>query len=109
MLSISLLVGDEIGGRGKVSGDAGPSTAGGILEGRGDGSELDGRDVLGRLGRRPLLDDVVLVGGLEDHCCEGGVWMAEEGRRRAAGVLRIQKGETWTALISQSSHHRRLT
>jgi len=47
VLSISLLVGDEIGGRGKVSGDAGPSTAGGILEGRGDGSQLDWGGVLG--------------------------------------------------------------
>ena len=70
MLSISLLAGDEIGGRGKVSGDAGPSAAGGILERRGDGSELDGRDVLRGLCRGPLLDDVVLVGRLEDHCCE---------------------------------------
>ena len=47
MLSVSLLVGGEIGGRGKVSDDAGPSAAGGILEGRGDGSEFDRRDVLG--------------------------------------------------------------
>ena len=47
VLSIGLLVGGEMGGRGKVSGDAGPSTAGGILEGRGDGSELDRGDILG--------------------------------------------------------------
>jgi len=72
VLSISLLVGDEIGGRGKVSGDAGPSAAGGILERRGDGSKLHRGDVLRRLGRRPLLDDVVLVGRLEDHCWERG-------------------------------------
>ena len=38
VFSVSLLVGDEIGGRGKVSGDAGPSTAGGIPERSGDGS-----------------------------------------------------------------------
>jgi len=73
MLSISLLVGDEIGGRGKVSGDAGPPTAGGILEGKGDGFELGRGDVLGRLGRGPLLDDVVLVVRLENHCGEGCV------------------------------------
>jgi len=95
VLSISLLAGDEIGGRGKVSDDAGPSTAGGILERRGDGSELYGGDVLGRLGRRPLLDDVVLVGRLEDHCCKGGVWVAGKGRRgeeRSGWVLRTRKG-----------------
>ena len=85
MLSISLFVGDEIGGRGKVSGDAGPSTAGGILEGR-DGSQLNRRDVLGRLGRGPLLRDVVLVGRLENHCGEGCVVGGAEGRGREEAV-----------------------
>ena len=81
VLSVSLLVGNEVGGRGKVSGDAGPSTAGGILERRGDGSELDRRDVLGGLGRRPLLDDVGLVRRLEDHCGEGWIGLSRwEGR-----------------------------
>jgi len=47
VLSVSLLVGDEMGGRGKVSDDAGPSTTGGILERSGDGSKLDRGDVLG--------------------------------------------------------------
>ena len=47
VLNVSLLVGDKIGGRGKVSGDAGPSTAGGILEGCRNGSELHWGDVLG--------------------------------------------------------------
>ena len=46
VVNISLLVGDEVGGRGKVSGDAGPSAAGGILERRRDGSQLDRRDIL---------------------------------------------------------------
>lgn len=93
MLGISLLVGDEIGGRGKVSGDAGPSTAGGILEGSGDSSELDRRDVLGGLGRRPLLDDVALVRRLENHCGEGWIklcgWLGEEG---SSWVLGTRKG-----------------
>ena len=108
VLGVSLLVGDEIGGRGKVSGDAGPAAAGGILEGRGDGSELDRGDVLGGLGRRPLLDDVGLVGRLEDHCSEGWVGLSGwEGRSGwCAGDL---KGGTWMVLISQFSHHRRLT
>ena len=109
MLSISLLVGDKVGGRGKVSGNAGPPTAGSILEGRGDGSELDRRDILGGLGRGPLLDDVGLVRRLEDHCGEGCVggcgW---SGERRGGWVLGTQR-ERWMALISESSHHRRLT
>jgi len=110
VLSISLLAGDEIGGRGKVSDDAGPSTAGSILERRGDGSELYGGDILGRLGRRPLLDDVVLVGRLEDHCCEEGVWVAGEGRGEEEWLGdEDSEGGTWLTLISQSSHHRRLT
>ena len=96
MPSISLLVGDEIGGRGKVSGDAGPPTAGGILEGKGDGPELDWRDVLGRLGRGPLLNDVGLVGRLENHCGEGWVgwcrWLGGEEGRLGAGVSKRRHG-----------------